>query len=1006
MRIFLLLLVLLFSIPASSQQARQYSFKHFSVMNGLASNRVNAVIQDKDGYIWMATQNGLQRYDGYSFITFTSRKDDSTSIPSNFIVYMFLDAAKNLWIQSDNERVGIFDTKKFLFREATLPVEKKKYLVQQGFTQTPEGMLLMAKSDGGLLRYNEKTSSFVDASGFIPFPPKWIRSSVTWDPFIQKYWMSSDSGIVQYDPKTRELNYRGHNPGNDPVIQGFGNINRTISRIFIDGRGDVLFIFWQPAAGGPTQKAEQLYTGIRGYHEIYSYLQQRNGRLWIYGYPFFAEWKDGSKPFNFIPNEYHGEQSILFDYAVDAFEDKESNIWIATDNGVFLFNPDSQIFNIYNLVRNDGGKVVDAPVTAMEETRDGKFFLGCWNSSGIFYFDKEFNPIPLPACMKNSRELSVWDVATQPKTGDIWFTLQGGGIAIYSKNKNQFRVVKPPIFESSTIRQVDEDTSGNLWFGTQSGKLIKWDCKLSKNDPLKGYEVVYQTSRIQKVHFDYKGFVWLATLGQGLIKIDVHTKKMIKTFSTTGPEGERLFNDAPSDMTYFNDSTLIVSAGCINIVNTKTNKISFITTDEGLPSNTAISVQRGSNGILWVGMINGICRINLEKKLITYYDRREGIAQDKFTLGGVKQIRDGRLVFFTDHNFLVFDPRRFSQGRKPASPSITAFRLSGRSVSLDSILENKRAVLRYNNTSIGINFSALTYQQQQKTHYYYMLEGLDKEWIRTDNPIEAIYNFLPPGNYVFKVKSESADGLPGEHMAMLPIMVRAPVWQTWWFYSLIALLVIAVLYLLDRERIIKQNSLREIRRQIRGNLRNEVSTTLNNISVLSEIAKIKADKNIEQAKDFIDQISDKSRHMAEALDDTLWTIDPANDNMKKIVLRIKEFTEGLRSDYQTSVDLIVDHKVQSLDLDMKLRHEFFFFYKEALLFIVQNMNCEQIFVNLNMVRSKLLVEILCECPRMEGELKEKFRRAIDKRVKAMAATIEIIADSRSFASVLHVAVKG
>src|SRR6059058_1952780 len=115
MRIFLSLLVLLFSIPASSQQARQYSFKHFSVMNGLASNRVNSVIQDKDGYIWMATQNGLQRYDGYSFMTFTSRKDDPTSIPSNFIVYMFLDAAKNLWIQSDNERVGIFDTKKFLF---------------------------------------------------------------------------------------------------------------------------------------------------------------------------------------------------------------------------------------------------------------------------------------------------------------------------------------------------------------------------------------------------------------------------------------------------------------------------------------------------------------------------------------------------------------------------------------------------------------------------------------------------------------------------------------------------------------------------------------------------------------------------------------------------------------------------------------------------------------------------------------------------------------------------
>src|SRR6476661_2804730 len=118
----------------------------------------------------------------------------------------------------------------------------------------------------------------------------------------------------------------------------------------------------------------------------------------------------------------------------------------------------------------------------------------------------------------------------------------------------------------------------------------------------------------------------------------------------------------------------------------------------------------------------------------------------------------------------------------------------------------------------------------------------------------------------------------------------------------------------------RRRSLQQVRTQIRLNLRDEVSNTLNNINVLSEIAKIKADKNVNQAKDFIDQISDKSRYMMEALDDTLWSIDPANDSMRKFVLRIKELTENLRSVYGTEIDLIVDNKMQTIEMDMKMRH--------------------------------------------------------------------------------------
>ena len=127
--------------------------------------------------------------------------------------------------------------------------------------------------------------------------------------------------------------------------------------------------------------------------------------------------------------------------------------------------------------------------------------------------------------------------------------------------------------------------------------------------------------------------------------------------------------DSPGDMTYYDDSTLIVTAGCINIVNTKTNKISFITAGDGLPSNTTESVERDEKGIVWIGMTNGICRLNLQQKLTTYYDRRDGIAYDKFNMAGVKELSDNRIIFYTDHNFLVFDPTKFVAQNLPPYPT-------------------------------------------------------------------------------------------------------------------------------------------------------------------------------------------------------------------------------------------------------------------------------------------------------------------------------------------------
>lgn len=1005
------LLILGLTLPVAAQQAKQYSFKHFSMVNGLASNTVGDVIQDGDGYMWMATVNALQRFDGSSFISFKSDKNNPKAIPADRISSFFLDSKKNLWLISDINKIGIFDTRKFVYRAAGFQNGSQRYI--RHLLEMPNGPLILLDEDGLIYRYDPAGHRFIPDSSLIPSPPHWIMSEIKWDSLNRKYWMGCDSGLVQFDPQTRHLNYRGHNIDNDPTIKAFEKQLRPVG-IYTDNRSNINYIFWPANASGARffRYNKQLgaidsvdFSSQLGYHETNGFLRQRNGRFWIYGMPFFAEWPEYQKKLVRIPNEYRNEQSTRYDYVYRAFEDHENNIWMATDNGVYLFNPDKQIFNSYNLSRPDGKPSVEKIVQAMHELEDGRILVGCWGS-GLYCYDQNFNPLPLPGALKiKGLGYSVWDMATNFKTGDIWITNQGGIIAVYNQKLDRLTEVRPDVFGGSTIRQVDEDTSGNLWFGTQSGRVIKWDLKKSGNDPRKGYELVCNTGLVHKVHYDYQGYIWVATLGHGLLKIDAKTNKVLKVFTKTGPEGERLFMNEPGDMTYFNDSTLLVAAGCINIINTKTDKISFFSTAEGLPSNTVQSIEKDEHGILWLGLLNGICRLNLERKIASYYDRRDGISHDKFSMTGIKELADRRLAFFTDRNFLIFDPDDFGQQEQPPKPYITSFKLGGISLSLDSILKENRAVLKYNNTAISINFSGLSYMQQRKFHFYYMLEGLDEDWIHAERPMEVIYNFLPPGDYTFKVKTENADGITSKEFASLVISVRAPIWKTWWFYSLIGLFVMAVLYLLDRERMNKRRSLQQMRSQIGLNLHNEVNMTLNNINVLSEIAKIKADKNVEQSKEYIDQISLKSRHMIEAMDDMLWSIDPKNDSMRKTILRIKELTEGLRIAHNVEIDLIVDNRVQDLELDMKLRHEIYFFYKDAINYILQNICSEQVFVNINKSRSKLLIEILAECRNNNEDAKAKFKNALGKRVKALPATMELIADNKSFAVVLYIDVK-
>jgi glucose-6-phosphate-specific signal transduction histidine kinase len=198
----------------------------------------------------------------------------------------------------------------------------------------------------------------------------------------------------------------------------------------------------------------------------------------------------------------------------------------------------------------------------------------------------------------------------------------------------------------------------------------------------------------------------------------------------------------------------------------------------------------------------------------------------------------------------------------------------------------------------------------------------------------------------------------------------------------------------------------QVRSEIANNLHDDISTNLNDINILSEMAKIKAGKNVEQSKDFIAQISDKSSSMILAMDDMLWSINPANDSMKNTINRIKELTNGLMSGNDIDIELMLDNKLEEQELDMKLRHDIYFLYKEAVTFFAKNGQFRQIFINLKYKKQALMIEILSERPdQHQLDFESQLNRTLKKRAEHLFVDYHFSMEAKHTLLVLTIPLK-
>ena len=238
-------------------------------------------------------------------------------------------------------------------------------------------------------------------------------------------------------------------------------------------------------------------------------------------------------------------------------------------------------------------------------------------------------------------------------------------------------------------------------------------------------------------------------------------------------------------------------------------------------------------------------------------------------------------------------------------------------------------MLDHNQNSITIEFAALSFLQKDKMIYYTKMEGIDDDWLRVDRYNVANYTLMSPGEYTFKVRCENGDGVPSKHITSFKIQIRPPFWQQEWFIMLGILALAGLIYLAHRMRVRQLIQMEKVRGRIARDLHDDMGSTLSTINILSEMAKMKVDKDTEKTRDYISKISDNSNRMMGAMDDIVWSINPMNDNMQRITARMREFATSVLEAKNIEVSFKVDDKVNDFRLGMESRRDFFLIFKEA-----------------------------------------------------------------------------
>ncbi len=965
MRIFILHTVFFLIILNTSAQRFDYIFNRITTDDGigLMSNSIYSIYQDEKGFIWIGNSNGLQRFDGYKFVRFDVTGTKPDPMPDMAIVKILPAPNGCLWISSYGlKEFGIFDPSAFTYKKipiktsGLLPPRAEYTLWQDAYKDTYINIFRYGK----ILKYDSVKNEFNENTVLNKIPDGWkALSSVFHDSVKKQYWITTNNGLCIYDENSSQMWSRLYNPRaisllSNPLFQS------EVTQFYIDKKRRHWVFNWTGAqnfycfdsTGSIVLKDTAGLNGVNtSYAELNHFYEDRNGALWIYGYANLYAKQNNKSKFILYRNQSIDNSGIRYESVWQVFEDRDGIIWIATDDGLYYTSPfNSQVKNLF-LSQKPG----EFSVTDILELKTGEYWLSTWGN-GVLTFNRNFQRYPSPLYKNSSLAdrvkwlayRQVWAMHQQSTTGKVFLGCQRGQLMIYDTATKQTAYLWPSEMNQSTIRYITQTKNGTILFGTQNGRLVKYDGK--------NYNVLLDLGAgviIYKILIDDEGLIWIGTQDKGIYAINEYSGK-IEQHYTNQNSTNKLFTATVRDIEQLSTDIIAAASDALTLINKKTKTVQTITTADGLPSNSILKMRMDADNFLWIITDNGLCRYDHKRRLFTTYGKNDGILLGNITANADYLCSEKYVMFAGVNSLLFFNPDAFKTNRPTPDVTITDFFLRDSYQLLDSLMARDEIIITQDKNDFTITFACLDFKNRNKYTYYYQMKGLDDEWVKAEE-LSVFFKGLPPGHYIFRVKAVNTEGVESKNITEMKLYIKPPFWRTAWFLSTLLTIVAFIAYAMHRLRIKRILAVEQIRNRVARDLHDDMGSTLSTINILSSMAKAKLNSDAQKTAEYINKISDNSQRMMEAMDDIVWAIKPANDSMQKVVGRMREFATNVFEAKDVDLNFTADEAVSNVNINMEARRDFFLIFKEAVNNAAKYSKCTKAEVHIVTEKNKLIL---------------------------------------------------
>lgn len=761
-------------------------FENYNSEQGLSQNSGYALTQDQQGFIWIGTQDGLNRFDGIGFKVYRHNKSDSLSIPFNEISALLTDKNGYVWIGGPLG-TALYDPKTNSFHKTGSffhTTNKIDNIACQKLFRDKDDNIWILSRFNGLFKFNY--SSRVIEQFFKDAPVKDQLTGITQDN-QGNIFVSTTDKIFRSDKNSFSVSIAAL-PGKETVTSDLSILNNTLwiatlnNGIFTSNLDD--------PAGLQHMQAGESIEHISS-NNIKCLYRDRNNYMWI-GTRNQGICKYDPSTGKIIRGSYSFYQgnSLSKNFVLSIHQDNQGIIWAGlSGGGLAKYDPGKFQFNTYRQVPGTKNSLADNMIFCIYGTGKNSVFIGSQNG-GLTHADftthKFTNYLNNPADPRSLVNNTVYAI-TKDKKENYWLATWGG-LAEFTASKKFISYSNNYPLTKYLYSVVYLKESNNLLTSGPNG-IFKFNLSNKQWEPCKDKTGFLKNNTIVGRYFlpVNDSTVWIATEGLGLIRYN-HITGIFSKIDPVYAIAHNTRHILPE-----NNMLWIGSDNGLILYDAQSNKVTRQwTSKDGLPNDVVYAILKDKNDKLWLSTNNGLSCFDPLAGSFKNYDAGYGLQGMEFNTACCYNDQAGNLYFGGVNGCSTFDPLTILANNYTPGVKITSVKVLGNELKLNTAFPFINKIeLQYDQNFITIDFTALNYSHTEKNSYAYMLEGVDEDWIQAGNRNFASYTQLPAGNYRFKVKAANSDGMWNDSETSVQVIIHPPFWLTWWF-KLVALILLAI----------------------------------------------------------------------------------------------------------------------------------------------------------------------------------------------------------------------